>query len=99
MVDQDAFERLCLGGTSLFTVGDTDRAVLCRSVAAWHYFWLHHHGPVGLFFADLDETHTAASHDRERGVPAVMRDKDPALQRRLNYIQLFIADINRFIVD
>src|SRR5262249_126144 len=96
--EQGRFECLHLGLPGLLTVGDDDRAVLDRRLAAGHDLELHDWLAV-LHFADFDETHPATGHDGERGMPAVVRDENTALLRSLNDVEALVADIHRLVVN
>ena len=56
-------------------------------------------GAVGLAFADFDQAHAAAGDDGERRVPAVVRNEHAGLLGGLDQVQLFVADIDRLVVD
>src|SRR5262249_54050461 len=43
--------------------------------------------------------HAAAGDDGQGGVPAVVGDEHPALEGRLDQVQLLAADIDRLVVD
>ena len=87
--------RVCIcASRGLLAVGDDDRAVLGRRLAAGHDFGLHGHCAVGLGIADFDQTHATAGDDGERFMPAVMRDEHAAFFGGLDEVELLVADVN-----
>src|SRR5262249_20986341 len=99
MIEQERFERLRLGGLGLRRIGDDDRAVLGRGLAAWQNLRLHCRLAV-FHVADFDETHSATGDDGEGGVPAVVGDKDAGPFCGLDTVEaFFVADRDGGAVD
>ena len=56
--------------------------------------------PSGFFCADLDQAHPATRHDRQRRMPAIVRNLDADPLRSLNAIQpLLGAELDRLVVN
>ncbi len=99
MVEQQVFERLGLRGLHLVAVGDDDRAVLDRRLAAGDELGTHGDRAVGLFLARLDQAHAATGDHGERGMPAVARHFDTGAVGHLNHVQALVrVDLDRSAV-
>ncbi len=99
VIDEQRLERLLLGVNGTSAIRHDDGAVLGGSLAGRHDLRLHGDGAVGLPLACLDQAHPATGHDRQRGMPAIVRDEDARLHGRLDQVQLLIADFDGLVVD
>src|SRR5438876_8786451 len=99
MIEQQAFESLSLGAASLGAVRDHNGPVLGWRLTGGHDFRLHGNGSVRLAFTDLDQAHAATGDDGQRWMPAVVRNEYAAFERRLDQVQLLVADIDRLVID
>ena len=96
MIEQQVFERRLLRRLHLLAVGDDHRAVLDRRLAAGHQLAAASRPAVRLLLPDLDQAHPATRHDRQRRMPAIVRNLDADPLRRLNAVQPLLGpDLDR----
>ena len=96
MIDQQVFFDHRPGFAHILAIGDEDRAVLGRRLAGRHQLRHHRDGAgIGVARATFDQAHAATRHDRQPGMPAVVRNLDAGALGSLDAVEaLLVADFD-----